>query len=90
MVATLFETDVIKGGLVSCAVGGGVCAGQFLASWLTLPGGHIRAKLVFVSSGMTAFLAGLAGATDSETTATALAVMAGKHDKCHQLDRPQY
>ena len=77
MVATLFETDIIRGGLVSCAVGGGVCAGQFLGSWLTVPGGHLRWKLVFVTAGMMAFLAGLAGATNSEDTAVGLAVMAG-------------
>lgn len=77
MVATLFETDPIRGGLVSCAVGGGVCAGQFFGSFLTVPGGHLKYKMVFVTASMTAFLAGLSGATNSESTATALAVMAG-------------
>lgn len=79
MVATLFETDVVRGGLVSCAVGGGVCTGQFLGSWLAVPGGHLKFKLIFVTASMMAFLAGLAGATDSENTAVALAVIAGKY-----------
>lgn len=78
MVATLFETDIVRGGLVSCAVGGGVCAGQVIGAVLAVPGGHLKWKMIFVSAGMMAFLAGIAGATDSETTATVLAVLAGK------------
>lgn len=79
MVQSLFEADPIRGGLVSCAVGGGVCAGQFIGAFLTVPGGHIKYKMIFVTAGMTAFLAGLAGATGSECTATVLAVMAGEY-----------
>ena len=78
MVATLFEMDIVRSGLVSCALGGGVCAGQSIGSWLAVPGGHLKYKLIFVTGGMLAFLAGLAGATEHEGTAVALAVMAGK------------
>lgn len=78
MVATLFEMDIVRSGLVSCALGGGVCAGQSIGSWLAVPGGHLKYKLIFVTGGMLAFFAGLAGATEHEGTAVALAVMAGK------------
>lgn len=79
MVATIFETDIIRGGLVSCAVGGGVCAGQVVGAVLAIPGGRLKLKMIFVTAGMMAFLAGIAGATDSETTATVLAVLAGTY-----------
>jgi hypothetical protein len=55
----------------------GVCAGQFLGSWLAVPGGHLRFKLIFVSAGLCAFVAALAGASDSQATGSALAVCAG-------------
>ncbi|EME43735.1 hypothetical protein DOTSEDRAFT_171572 [Dothistroma septosporum NZE10] len=77
MVAALYTTDVVEAGLVASCVGGGVCAGQFLGSWLAVPGGHFRVKLIAVSCGVCAFVAGLAGATDSQATGSALAVCAG-------------
>lgn len=79
MVATIFETDIIRAGLVSCAVGGGVCAGQTLGSWLAVPGGHMKLKMIFVAAGLTGFLGGMAGVTDNETICIILVVLAGKH-----------
>lgn len=73
MVATLFTTDIVKGGLISCAIGGGVCGGQFIGSWLAVPGGHLKHKLVLVTAGLLAFIGGLAGAGESQAIASALA-----------------
>jgi hypothetical protein len=73
MVATLFTTDVVRGGLISCAIGGGVCGGQFLGAWLAVPGGHLKYKLIFVNAGLLAFIGGLAGAGQNEAIASALA-----------------
>jgi len=75
MVATVFTTDIVYGGLLSCAIGGGVGLGQFLGSILATPGGHIRWKLIASTVLTTAFTAGLAGAKTRET-AVALAVLA--------------
>jgi hypothetical protein len=74
MVATLFTTDIVKAGLLSCAIGGGVGAGQFSASLWASPGGVFRWKLFFSVAACTAFTAGLAGAK-TQGTASALAVM---------------
>lgn len=77
MVVTLFETDIIRSGLVSCAVGGGVCAGQFIGAWIAVPGGHLKLKLIFSAAGTMGFVAAMAGATDNEQMATALAICSG-------------
>ena len=74
MVATLFTTDIVRAGLLSCAIGGGVGAGQFSASLWASPGGLFRWKLFLSVAACTAFTAGLAGAK-TEATASALAVM---------------
>ena len=75
MVAVLFTSDIVKAGLLSCAIGGGVGAGQFTASlWATI-GGNFRWKLFFSVCAFTAFTAGLAGAK-TQATASALAVCA--------------
>ena len=74
MIATLFTTDIVKGGLLSCAIGGGVAAGQFSAALWATPGGMFRWKLFFSVICCTAFTAGLAGAK-TQATASALAVM---------------
>lgn len=77
MVATLYTTNVVRAGLVSSCVGGGVCAGQFIGSLIATPGGNFRFKLIFVSCGTCAFVGGLAGATRSQAIGEALAVCAG-------------
>jgi hypothetical protein len=77
MVATLYTTDIVEAGLVSCATGGGVCGGQFIGSFIAVPGGKLRIKLIVISAGLCAFTAGLAGATDSQATGSALATCAG-------------
>ena len=77
MVAFLYTTDIVEGGLVSCCVGGGVVAGQFFGSWLAVPGGHLKYKLMFVTAGLCAFVAGLAGATNSQALGSTLAVLSG-------------
>ena len=71
--ATLFTSDVVEQGLLSCAIGGGVGAGQFNASLWATPGGHFRWKLFFSVIACTAFTAALAGAK-TQATASALAV----------------
>ena len=77
MVAALYTTNVVEAGLVSCAVGGGVCAGQAIGSVIAVPGGKLRFKLIFISAGLCAFTAGLAGATNSQAIGSALATCAG-------------
>lgn len=77
MVAALYTQDVITAGLVASCIGSGVCAGQFIGSWIAVPGGMLKYKLIFISCGLCAFVAGLAGATDSQATGSALAVMGG-------------
>lgn len=74
MVGVLFTQDIVRGGLLSCAIGGGVAAGQFSASLWATPGGFFRWKLFLSVCACTAFTAGLAGAK-TEATASALAVM---------------
>lgn len=74
MCAALFTTDIIKVGLLSCAIGGGVGAGQFSASLWGFPGGMIRWKIFFCVVACTAFTAGLAGAK-TQATASALTVL---------------
>ncbi|KAK4934506.1 hypothetical protein LTR10_024253 [Elasticomyces elasticus] len=75
MVGALITSDIVEAGLLSCAIGGGVGAGQFLGSLLASPGGHIRWKLIFSVVAFTAFSAGLAGAK-IRGTASALATLA--------------
>jgi len=75
MVATLFTTDIVKGGLLSCAIGGGVGCGQFLGALLATWGGNIRWKLIFATVACTAFTAALAGA-ETQGKGSALATLA--------------
>ncbi|KAK4499760.1 hypothetical protein PRZ48_007946 [Zasmidium cellare] len=77
MVASLYTTDIVRGGLISCAIGGGVCCGQFIGSWIAVPGGHMKWKLIFVTTGLTKFTAGLAGSTENEAAGSACATLAG-------------
>ena len=77
MVATLYTTNVVRAGLVSSCVGGGVCAGQFIGSLIATPGGRFRFKLIFVSCGTCAFVGALAGTTRNQAMGEALAVCAG-------------
>lgn len=77
MVATLYTTNIVEGGLISCAVGGGVCAGQLIGSFIAIPGGRLKIKLIIISAGLCAFTAALAGATGSQATGSALATCAG-------------
>ena len=75
MVATLFTSDLVKAGLLSCAIGGGVGAGQFSSSLWATPGGFFRWKLFISVVLCTAFAGGLAGAK-TQAAASALAVLA--------------
>lgn len=75
MIAELFTTDVVYGGLLSTAIGGGTAAGQFSGSILATPGGHMQWKLIFVTACLTAFVGGMAGAGYSQATASALITM---------------
>lgn len=77
MTAALYTTDVVEGGLISCATGGGVCAGQLLGSFIAVPGGKLKIKLIVISAGLCAFTAGLAGAAHSQAIGSALATLAG-------------
>ncbi|KAK3672123.1 hypothetical protein LTR78_008094 [Recurvomyces mirabilis] len=77
MVGSLYTSDPIKGGLVASCIGAGVCAGQTIGSWIAVPGGHMKLKLIVISSGLCAFVAALSGATDSQAIGSALAVCAG-------------
>lgn len=77
MVAALYTTDIIEGGLVATCIGAGVVAGQFIGAWIAVPGGMLRLKLIFISCALCAFIAGLAGATNSQATGSALAVCGG-------------
>lgn len=77
MVAALYTVDIVRGGLIASCIGSGVCAGQFIGSWLAVPGGMLKYKLIFISCALCAFVAGLAGATNSEATGSALAVCGG-------------
>lgn len=77
MVAALYTKDILKAGLISCATGGGVCAGQFVGSFIAVPGGKLKVKLIVISAGLCAFTAALAGATHSQATGSALATCAG-------------
>lgn len=75
MVSALFTSDIVYGGLISCAVGGGVCIGQFTGTLIATPGGFIRLKLIIICAMMCAFIGGIAGAGQSQQIASALAVM---------------
>ena len=77
MVSVLYTTDVVRGGLLSSCIGCGVAAGQFTGSLIAVPGGMLRLKIIFFSCGITAFTAGLAGATGSENVGIAMAVCTG-------------
>lgn len=75
MIATLFSTDVVYGGLLSTAIGGGTAAGQFSGSLLATPGGHMKWKLIFVTACLTGFVGGMAGAGQDQMIASALITM---------------
>lgn len=75
MVAALFTTSIIRAGLLSVAVGGGVGLGQFGGSLVATPGGNLRWKIFAAVIISTAMTAGLAGAK-TQATASALATIA--------------
>lgn len=75
MVATLFTTDAVYGGLVSCAIGGGVCGGQVLGSVVAIPGGHLKYKIIFGALCMTVFIGGMAGAGQNQAVASSLVTL---------------
>lgn len=75
MVDALFTTDIVYGGLLSCAIGAGTCLGQFTGCLVATPGGLINYKLMLSAAMMCAFIGGIAGAGESKSIATALAVM---------------
>ncbi|KAK3668757.1 hypothetical protein LTR22_000237 [Elasticomyces elasticus] len=75
MVGALFTTDIVKAGLLTCVIGGGVAAGAFTSNLWAKSGGHFRWKLFFAVVACTAFSGALAGAK-TETKASALACVA--------------
>jgi len=75
MVAVLFTSDIVEGGLLSCAIGGGVCCGQFFGAFFATYGGHIKWKLFLTCLLMTAFTGALAGVTTDRNGASALATL---------------
>lgn len=76
-VAYLYTQDVVKGGLISTTIGAGVVSGQFFGSWIAVPGGHLKYKVIFYTAGLCAFAGGLAGSTRSENVGEALAYCTG-------------
>lgn len=74
MVATLFTTSVVKVGLLTCGIGGGVAAGQFTSALWAKPGGLFRWKLFFSVVACTAFTAALAAAK-TQPVASGLVVL---------------
>ncbi|KAK5717217.1 hypothetical protein LTR15_009106 [Elasticomyces elasticus] len=75
MVGALFTDDIVKAGLLTCVIGGGVAAGAFTSNLWAKSGGHFRWKLFFAVVACTAFSGALAGAK-TETKASALACVA--------------
>lgn len=76
-VAYLYTTDIVKGGLISTTIGAGVVSGQFFGSWIAVPGGFLKLKVVFYTVGLCAFTASLAGSTHSSKVGEALAYCTG-------------
>ena len=74
MVATLFTSDIVEGGLLTCGIGGGVAAGQFTSVLYAKPGGFFRWKLFFSVVACTIFTASLAAAK-TQATASGLIVL---------------
>jgi hypothetical protein len=72
LISTLYTTDIVQGGLISCSIGGGVCCGEFLGSLLAVPGGHLKYKLMFVTAGMVGFIGAVAAAGSDQAIGTAL------------------
>jgi len=75
MVSTIFTTDLVYGGLLTCTVLAGTVLGQMIGSATAVIGGHIKWKLVFACISMTAFNGGIAGAGENKNLATALSCL---------------
>lgn len=76
-VAYLYTTDIVKGGLISTTIGAGVVSGQFFGSWIAVPGGFLKLKVIFYTVGLCGFTASLAGSTHSSAVGEALAYCTG-------------
>ena len=74
MVAALFTDNIVRAGLLSVAIGGGVALGQLGASIIATPGGNLRWKIFASVVVSTALTAGLAGAKN-ESVASGLATV---------------
>lgn len=72
-----YTTDPVKQGLISTCIGSGVVAGQFIGSWIAVPGGFLKYKTIFYTAGLCAFTAALAGATTNKNVGSGVAVVAG-------------
>lgn len=75
MVTTLFTTDVVYAGLLTCAISASTVLGQCVGSGLTVLGGHSKEKMMGATCGMTAFIGAMAAAGESKAIATALVCM---------------
>ncbi|KIW76455.1 hypothetical protein Z517_11201 [Fonsecaea pedrosoi CBS 271.37] len=72
----LYSTDTMKVGWLSCAVGGGVQAGQVIGGLIAMRIGHINWQMVFASIVMAVFIGGLAAQTkDTLALSTAFATL---------------
>ncbi len=52
-------------------------SGQFIGSFVAVPGGYLKYKLIFYTAGLCAFAGGLAGSTSSVVVGEALAYCTG-------------
>ncbi|OAG42658.1 hypothetical protein AYO21_03243 [Fonsecaea monophora] len=75
MVAALFTTDVVLGGLYTCAIAASTSLGQASGSALAVPGGHAREKLILSAMAMTGFIGGMAGVGQSKVISTVLVAL---------------
>ena len=60
VLGVLYSTDVMTVGWLSCAVGGGVQAGQVIGGMIAVRVGYIKWQMVMAALMMTAFIGGLA------------------------------
>lgn len=75
-ITALYTTDPSRIGWLSCALGGGALLGQVLCGILIKALGKQKWQMIFTTSAMTAFIAGMSASTEkNETTAIALCIM---------------
>jgi len=75
MVSMIFTSDLVYSGILTCTVLAGTVGGQMLGTATAVVGGHIKWKLVFACTAMTAFNGGMAGVGENKHLATALSFL---------------